>query len=72
MGMKKTSVRRLKTLEDARRFLADVTNKLNRDQIDANKASKLGYLIQILARIIEGNDLEKRLAVLEQAVKETR
>jgi len=64
--------RRLKNLSDVRRFLADVTNRLNRDEIDYNKASKLGYLLQILSRVIEGSDIEKRLAALENIVKSLR
>jgi len=65
---KKPSKRRLKTMDDVRRFLADTVNQLNRDEIEANKASKLGYLCQILARVIEGSDLETRVAELEQAI----
>ena len=64
--------RRLKNLPDVRRFLADVTNRLNRDEIDYNKASKLGYLLQILFRVIEGSDIEKRLSALEKIVKSLR
>ena len=68
---KKNTVRkrRLKNLEDVRRFLADVINRLNRDEIDPAKASKLGYLCQIVARIIEGGDLEKRIAELERSIE---
>ena len=64
--------RRLKNLEDVRRFLADVTNRLNRDEIDCNKAAKLGYLLQILSRVIEGSDIEKRLKSIEKTVKSLR
>ena len=60
--------RRLKTLEDVRRFLADTVNKLNRDEIEVNKASKLGYLLQIMARVIEGSDLERRVTELEKTL----
>jgi hypothetical protein len=66
---KKPIKRRLKTLGDARRFLADITNQLNRDDIDPNKAAKLGYLLQILAKIIMGDELEKRVLVLEATLK---
>ena len=69
---KKPIKRRLKTLGDARRFLADITNQLNRDEIDPNKASKLGYLLQILAKIIMGDDLERRVLALEEALRETK
>ena len=65
---KKPNKRRLKTMEDVRRFLADTVNKLNRDEIEINKASKLGYLLQIMARVIEGSDLEKRVTKLEKTI----
>ena len=57
---------RLKNLSDVRLFLAHTINQLNLDLMEPGKASKLGYLCQILAKVIEGNDLEKRVTVLEQ------
>lgn len=66
---KKPIKRRLKTLGDARKFLADITNQLNRDEIDPNKASKLGYLLQILSKIIMGDDIERRVVALEESWK---
>jgi len=67
MGNKKLpSKRRLKTMDDVRRFLSDVVNQLNRDEMEINKASKLGYLCQILARVIEGHALENRVTELEK------
>ena len=62
--------RRLRNLNDCRVFLADVINRLNRNEIDPGTASKLGYLCQVLARIIEGGDLEKRLEALEAKYEE--
>ena len=42
MGEKKKPYRRrLKKMEDVRRFLADTVNKLNRDEIEINKEFKL-------------------------------
>jgi hypothetical protein len=69
MVKRKPSKRRLKNLSDARRFLADIVNQLNRDEIPADKASKLGYLLQILSKIIEGDGLEKRVTALEAALR---
>ena len=65
---KKPSKRRLKSMEDVRRFLADTVNKLNRDEIEPGKASKLGYLLQIMARVIEGSNLEQRVTELEKTL----
>lgn len=72
MGMKKPSVRRLKSLEDVRRFLADIINQANRDEVEPAKASKLGYLCQIIGKIIEGGELEKRISELEKHTKTRR
>jgi hypothetical protein len=60
--------RRLKTMDDVRRLLADTTNLLCADQIDAQKAGKIGFLANILARVIEAGELEKRLTALEAQV----
>ena len=65
------SKRRLKTMADVRRFLADVINKLNRDEIDIHKAKGLGYLCQILIKSIEGSDLENRVLELEKALSDS-
>ena len=61
----KPSKRRLKSLSDTRRFLADVINAVNRDETDVTKGSKLAYMVSILGRLIEQNELERRVAVLE-------
>jgi hypothetical protein len=57
--------RRLKTSEDARRYLAYLIRQLEADRLDAGKAGKLGYLCSLLVRAIEGSELEKRLDELE-------
>ncbi|MFA7426028.1 MAG: hypothetical protein WCZ16_13290 [Desulfosarcinaceae bacterium] len=62
--------RRLKTLSDARRFLADLINQLNRNEIDEGKARSLGYLLQILSKVIEGDALEARVTALEKQIGE--
>ena len=67
---KKVRQRRLKSMEDVRRFLADTINRLNRDELDTNKASKLGYLCQVLARVVEGSSLDRRVSEIEKIVKE--
>ncbi|WP_415519297.1 MAG: hypothetical protein ACEB74_01980 [Desulfovibrio aminophilus] len=64
--------RRLKTAQDLRVFLADVTNRANRGELDPGLARCLGYLGQVLAGIISTSDLEKRLEALEAQAKENR
>jgi hypothetical protein len=56
---------RLKNLNDVTRFLKRVINGLYRDEIDSDKAGKLGYLGNILIKAMEQSDLEKRIKVLE-------
>ena len=59
-------MRRLNTLHDLRRYLAALVNKTESGEIDVNLCGKLGYLCSILHRVIEGGDLEERLAKLEK------
>lgn len=61
------SVRRLKTADDVRRTLADLYRKLERDEIDVQKARAAVYLLATLASVIQSSDLEKRLEALEAA-----
>ncbi|NCC05280.1 MAG: hypothetical protein EOM37_14890 [Proteobacteria bacterium] len=62
--------RRLKSAQDCRRFLADLVHRLDADQVDGMKASKLGYLVNILLSAVRTDELENRLAALEAAVQE--
>ena len=57
--------RRLNSIEHVRQALADLYNRLNRDEVEPLKAGRLCYILQTLARIMEINDLEKRIAELE-------
>ena len=61
---------KLQTESDVNRFLAKVINMLNRDQIDPNKASRLGYLCNLLISGLRSKDLEERISKLERMVKE--
>ncbi len=58
--------RRLKTLEDVRRYLANLINRTEDGEVDPSLAGKLGYLANSLARVIEGSELEKRVDALER------
>ena len=62
------SKRRLKTLEDVRRYLANLINRTEAGKVEAGTAGKLGYLASILTRVIEGSDMEKRIEALENQV----
>lgn len=63
------SKRRLKTLEDIRRYLASLINRTEGGEVEPALAGRLGYLANSLARVIETNDLEKRLSDLEAKVE---
>jgi hypothetical protein len=62
--------RRLKTLEDVRRYLANLICRTEEGRVEAAVAGKLGYLVNSLARIIEGGLLEQRVDALERQVKQ--
>lgn len=50
-----------------KRELARLYAEARAGDIDVSDASKLANLLQILARVIETSDLEKRLEALEKA-----
>lgn len=61
--------RKFKTSGDCRRYLANVINRVEAGTLDALIASKLGYLVTIIVKIIEVNDLEARIRRLEETIK---
>jgi len=60
---------RLKTARDARRFLAKLVNGVYRDEYDATKAAKIGYLLSIFIKSLEVDELADRLAAIEEILK---
>ena len=61
--------RRLKSMEDLRRYMAYLIIEVDQGKVDAAKASKIGYLVNILKSIIESGDIEKRVTELEKAIQ---
>ena len=59
--------RRLKTLEDLRRYLADAIHRLEAGEIDDPAATTRAYLVNILAGVVKDSDIEARLVALEAA-----
>lgn len=59
--------KRLKTMEDCRRYMAGLVNRTEDGVIEPQVAGKLGYLINILISAIKDSDLEKRIEVLENS-----
>jgi len=62
--------RRLKTLSDVRRYLANLINRTEAGEVDPSLSGKLGYLANSLARVIEGSDVVKRIDELEEKLRE--
>jgi hypothetical protein len=58
-------VGRLDTLPRCRRELARLYRDARLDKTDAQTAARLASIVAIIARLIEGGELEERLAALE-------
>lgn len=56
---------KLRTVDDCAAELARVYRLARAGQMDTADASRLGNLLQILTRMIEGGELERRLTALE-------
>ena len=59
----------LKTVGDVNRLLAKTINELRRDEIDGAKASKIGYLCNILIGGIRIFEFESILIELQEDMK---
>lgn len=57
--------KRLKTLEDCRRYLAGLVNRVESGEVDSKEGGKLAYITNILISCIKDSDLEARIAELE-------
>ena len=62
--------RRLKNMQDLRRYLASLINRTESGVVVPSLAGKLGYLISILTRVIEGSEIEKRLDEIEKKLED--
>ena len=60
---------RLDSLVRVRRELARLYGEARRGQIDALEASRLGNILAVMGRLIEGGELELRVAELEAAAE---
>jgi len=56
---------RLHDLKSVRQELGHLYRQAKLGDIDVQDASRLANILQILARIIQGTDIEERLAALE-------
>ena len=60
--------RRLKTLTDLRRYLADCVTRFERGEICESHLKAAAYCTNILSGIVKDGDLETRLEALEKAM----
>lgn len=60
--------KRLKTLEDCRRYLASLINRLESEEIESQAAGKLAYITNILISCIKDSDFETRISELEKQI----
>jgi hypothetical protein len=67
---RKPNVGRLSTMNSVRQEMARVYREARRGEISEQKAGRLCYILSLIARIIEGSDLEQRVAKLEQLYAE--
>ena len=60
--------RRLQSIGDVRRYVASLINRVEDGSLDASIAGRLCYMANSLKSIIEGSELEKRIAEIEKAI----
>jgi hypothetical protein len=58
-------VGRLDTLPRVRRELAKLYREARQRRLDVGDATRLAYVLQVIAKILEGSELERRLEALE-------
>jgi hypothetical protein len=56
----------LSTVQDVRREMAKVYRECRSDILDAQTGTKLTWMLQGIAKVIETSDIEQRLEQLEQ------
>jgi len=61
--------RRLKTIEDVRRYLATVLLRVESGELDAQVAGRLAYISNVLVKAIHDGELERRVAELERVLE---
>jgi hypothetical protein len=61
--------RRLKTLEDVRRYLAYLIREIEADRVDPQKGGRLAFIASVLLKAIQGGELERKIEEIERALE---
>ena len=64
--------RRLKTHEDARRYVASLINRVEKGELDPQVSGRLGFLANVLLKAISDGELASRLEKLEETLNAIR
>ena len=67
---KKPNVGRLCTLTSVRQEMARVYREARHGKISVQEASRFAFILSLIGKIIEGADLEKRIAEVERRLSE--
>ena len=67
---KKRSRRRIDTAQDVKRQATYLFNEVLVGNIESKKAGRLGYLLTIILRAIEGSEIEARLKSIEDLLQD--
>lgn len=63
---------RLRTLDDLKRYTANLIHETREGKVEPGLSSKIGYLIGLLTGLIRDSDVEARVAEIERTLKEDR
>ena len=67
---RKPNVGRLCTLTSVRQEMARVYREARRGERSVQEAGRLAFILSLIGKIIEGADLEKRVAEVERRISE--
>ena len=63
---------KLKTISDVNRLLGKLINEVRNGEIEANVASKIAYIANVLIGGLKDGDIADRLSKLEKLVEEIK
>ena len=66
------AARRLKTVQDLRRYLAGLLNRAESGEVTPALAGKLCYIANSLLPVIESCEVEQRIARLEEHISKSK